>query len=457
MSKARELSKLLSGTLKVGALQAPAGTTAQRPSGQVGQIRYNSETGKNETYDSGGWSAIATPPLITTVSPSTYNGEAGTQFTINGSLFDIGANVKFIDNAGVEYTAATVTRVNGGQLLATTSQDFTVAQEPLKVKVLNPSGLAYILEAAIDCGGVPTWTTSAGTLATVNYNASATLSAQLQAGDPDVGATIQYLLASGSLPSGASLNTSSGLISGTVSNPGNNTVTSNFTINAQDNAGNTTQRAFSIIVRDQNRDSNTIFYAPLTANATEIVNSANPINNGGSISSAGGYTGLYLNNDAYTEWDSSSGISSLSGVGNWTVEYWLYKTGGTSDGSLQTECEIGAGANYYQTGLLARLTSFYFKGTSAGTFANNRSLNQWHHVAWVGDGGTLREYQNGSQVNSWARGDSAFSSGISGARFGRSQHTSGQYINGYFRKIRISNTTRYSGGSSFTPSSTHPI
>jgi hypothetical protein len=297
MSKARELSKLLSGTLKVGALQAPAGTTAQRPSGQVGQIRYNSETGKNEMMDSGGWTAVASPPQITSVSPSTYNGEAGTQFTINGSLFDIGANVKFIDNAGVEYTAATVTRVNGGQLLATTSQDFTVAQEPLKVKVLNPSGLAYILEAAIDCGGVPTWTTSAGTLATVNYNASATLSAQLQAGDPDVGATIQYLLASGSLPSGASLNTSSGLISGTVSNPGNNTVTSNFTINAQDNAGNTTQRAFSIIVRDQNRDSNTIFYAPLTANATEIVNSANPINNGGSISSAGGYTGLYLNND----------------------------------------------------------------------------------------------------------------------------------------------------------------
>lgn len=110
MSKARELSKLLSGTLKVGALQAPAGTTAQRPSGQVGQIRYNSTTGKNEVYDVDGWAAIASPPLITSVSPSTYNGESGTQFTVNGSFFDSGVTVKFITNSGTEYSAATVSQ-----------------------------------------------------------------------------------------------------------------------------------------------------------------------------------------------------------------------------------------------------------------------------------------------------------------------------------------------------------
>lgn len=265
MSKARELSKLLSGTLKVGALQAPAGTTAQRPSGQVGQIRYNSETGKNETYDSGGWGAIATPPLITTVSPSTYNGESGTQFTINGSFFDVGASVKFIDNAGIEYTAATITRNNAAQLLATTPQDFTVAQEPLKVKVLNPSGLNYTLDAAIDCGGVPTWNTAAGNLATVIED-EAISSIQLSAGDPDVGTTISYVLQNGNnLPTGLVLS-SAGLITGTpnVNDAYSTGVTHNFTVNAMDNAGNVTPRLFNIIRKW--RDGSTASLAAVSAN-----------------------------------------------------------------------------------------------------------------------------------------------------------------------------------------------
>lgn len=247
MSKARELSKLLSGTLKVGALQAPAGTTAQRPSGQVGQIRYNSETGKNETYDSGGWGAIATPPLITTVSPSTYNGEAGTQFTINGSFFDVGASVKFIDNAGVEYTASVVTRNNAGQLLATTPQDFTVAQEPLKVKVLNPSGLNYTLDAAIDCGGSPSWVTAAGSLGTVIEDTTIS-NITLQATDLDAGSTITFAIQSGSLPNGLVLS-SNGVISGTpnVNDAYSSGVTHSFDVTALDNAGNAVSRSFSIL------------------------------------------------------------------------------------------------------------------------------------------------------------------------------------------------------------------
>lgn len=249
MSKARELSKLLSGTLKVGALQAPAGTTAQRPSGQVGLIRYNSETGKNEVYDSSGWGAIAAPPQITTVSPASFNGETGTTFTINGSFFDVGAVVKFIDNANNEYTAATVVRVTNSQLTATTPQDFTVAQEPLKVKVINPSGLSYTIENAIDCGGTPSWNTVAGTIATVwDAEDSYTTVATLSATDPDAGATVTYGIVSGTLPTGMSLNTSSGVISGDPSDVSSIT-TSNFTAQALDNAGNTTQRAFSIVVK----------------------------------------------------------------------------------------------------------------------------------------------------------------------------------------------------------------
>lgn len=229
-----------------GGFVLPKGTTAQRYN-VLGSCRYNYTIGKNEVYDSEGWTSIASPPQITSVSPSTYNGEQGTSFTINGAFFDAGATVKFITNAGTEYSAATVSRVNSSQLVATTPIDFTVAQEPLKVKVINSSGLSYILESAIDCGGVPIWTTAAGTLATVVEDEVApTIS--LQAGDPDAGASISYSIITGSLPTGMSM-TAGGIITGTpnVNGTYSTGVTHNFDIAAIDNAGNQTVRSFNII------------------------------------------------------------------------------------------------------------------------------------------------------------------------------------------------------------------
>lgn len=272
MTKARELSKLLSGTLKVGALKAPAGTTAQRPTPQVGMVRYNSTSGKNEVYDSEGWTAIASPPQINSVSPSTYNGEQGTSFTINGAFFDSGAVVKFITNTGTEYSAATVSRISASQLIATTPQDFTVAQEPLKVKVINSSGLSYILDAAIDCGGSPTWSTSAGNLATVVED-EAISNITLIAGDPDSGATISFALAnSSSLPNGLSLS-SGGIITGTpnVNDAYSTGVTHNFDVTAMDNAGNQTVRSFNIIRKW--RDGSSALLASTSAAAIKAINS----------------------------------------------------------------------------------------------------------------------------------------------------------------------------------------
>lgn len=229
-----------------GYFDVPAGTTAQRPaSPNVGYIRYNTTLGFLEQYTADGWQGIAPPPLITSVSPTTYNGEQGTSFTINGSNFDTTATVKFITNQGAEFNAATVSRVNSAQLIATTPQDFTVAQEPLDVKVINGSGLAATIENVIDCGGVPTWNTASGSLGTAIEQASASFN--VSAGDPDAGATVTYSLESGSLPSGLSLNSSTGAITGTTANLSSDT-TYNFELGANDNAGNKTVRSFSIIV-----------------------------------------------------------------------------------------------------------------------------------------------------------------------------------------------------------------
>lgn len=255
-SKARELAKLLSagggGVPTFGgtsAIRVPNGTTAQRPTPQTGMVRYNATIGKNEVYDSDGWTAIATPPAISTVSPITFNGEQGTSFTINGSAFDPGVTVRFITKTGVELTAATVTRVSASQITATTPRDFTVAEEPLSVRVINGSGLSATLSDTIDCGGTPTWNTAAGSLATIfDSTRSSFAGTSVSASDPDSGATISYSIVSGSLPAGLSFNNATGAITGTPNAVGSDT-TSSFTVRATDNAGNTNDRTFSITVR----------------------------------------------------------------------------------------------------------------------------------------------------------------------------------------------------------------
>lgn len=231
--------------LSTSATQLASGTTAQRPaSPTVGQVRYNSTTGYAEVYTPSGWGIFgALPPAITTVSPTSYSGEQGTTFTINGSNFTSDATVKFIINTGTEYTASVVTYVNSGTLTATTPQDFTVAQEPLDVKVVQASGTATAIDA-IDCGNIPNWTTASGS---VWDNADDTnISTAIVATDPDSGGSIASYSAL-NLPAFASI-ASNGAITGTPNSVVGAT-TYNFTGYATDNAGNENNRAFSIIIR----------------------------------------------------------------------------------------------------------------------------------------------------------------------------------------------------------------
>lgn len=107
---------------------------------------------------------------------------------------------------------------------------------------LNPTisrTFSFISNAA------PTWVTTAGSLGTFLNNTSMTTSA-LSATDPSD--TVTYALASGSsLPAGVSLNSASGVISGTLPVIASNTIYT-FTINATDGI-NIVPREFSISSR----------------------------------------------------------------------------------------------------------------------------------------------------------------------------------------------------------------
>lgn len=380
-------------------LKVPVGTTAQRPaSPAVGMIRYNTTTGYFETYTSSGWGSISTPPTITTISPTTFNGESGTTITINGSFFDTNSSVKFITNSGTEYTAGTVTFINSAQITATTPQDFTVADEPLDVKVTAGSGLSYTLENALDCGGVPTWSTSAGTLTTI-YDTATGTHATLSASDPDTSATITYSISSGSLPAGLSLNSSTGVISGDPTDLSQGTTaTSSFTALATDNAGNSTSRNFSIIVQSSFlqyqwiKPSNKTTWGTFSSNNQVWASETNP---------GTSYQGVALNK-VFT--------GDFTVVASWQHDYMgvgmVYKNGATLNDFTGTSND-GEGIYWGELGVSGFPTnaSYGFLGQYhapiSGGGGNTAATK--HYFKWQRSGNTISiQYSTTSATGPWS-------------------------------------------------------
>jgi hypothetical protein len=234
-----------SSTDSTGYFSLPTGTSAQRPSSPAeGMMRFNTDADALEVYSEGAWAPLAASPLVSSVSPTTFTGAAGSTFTISGSNFSTNPTVKFYDVNGTAYTAASVTRVSSSELTVTTPQAFTVDLEPLSVEVTNKTGLASRIDEVIDCGGLPSWSTASGAIGS-NLLETQSINQSVLATDPD-GDTVTYSLVSGSLPPGLSLNSGNGAITGTAGTVPSSGTTYNFTLQASDSAGNTSQRSFSM-------------------------------------------------------------------------------------------------------------------------------------------------------------------------------------------------------------------
>ena len=162
MSKARNLAALMGGGSSgvvqfagTGAIQVPGGTTAQRPTGGVGEVRYNSDTGLVENYNSAGWQGIDAPPVVTGFT-GVINLDTTTTITINGSNFKTGA-VVYIDGAGVGNVnrSLTTTFVSSSQVTASTNATSVnfVGGASFNIRLVNPSGLSSTLSPAGPCWG----------------------------------------------------------------------------------------------------------------------------------------------------------------------------------------------------------------------------------------------------------------------------------------------------------------
>jgi len=256
MSNARKLADLLGGDgvpafSGTGAIDVPAGTTAQRPANpNTGYVRFNTTLDQLEQYTVGtGWQGISAPPTITTTDVSDLNESDATQtIVITGQNFDAAATATLVDANGVQRNPTTSVRNSSSQITITYSGGDVLTSavaEPLNVKVVNGSGLSATLNGQISIDASPVWSTTSGTVATVNDMASGT-HATLSATDPE-GGSVTYTVASGALPGGLSLNSSTGVISGDPTDVAS-TTTSNFSVAASDGTGNSVNRSFNIIV-----------------------------------------------------------------------------------------------------------------------------------------------------------------------------------------------------------------
>ena len=151
-----------------GVLEIPVGNTAGRSgSANAGDFRYNSETSKIEYYSGSAWVNVGvSQPLINNITPTTFNGAAGVSITIVGNNFVTGANVHFVSSANGSVTAAGSVTFNSATQLTAVTPALTVAGEPYGIRVTNPDGGMTLLEAALDAGSAPAWSSAAGSLIT---------------------------------------------------------------------------------------------------------------------------------------------------------------------------------------------------------------------------------------------------------------------------------------------------
>ena len=249
----------------------PAGTTAQRPgSPTTGNIRFNSDTNLAEYYDGTNWKSIDSPPVITSIDTSLIQSDSGstTNIAITGSLFASGAVTKAIGTDGTTITANTTTVNSQSQIVANfTDSSFDNAKEPYDIQVTNTSGLSATLDDVLNVNASPTWSTTAGNIATVIED-EAMSSVTVSASDPD-GETLTYSITSGALPTGVSLNSSTGVISGTPNANGtyaSGGVTHSFDISATDTNSTSTARSFNILRKWRDGSSSS-----LAANSSKFI------------------------------------------------------------------------------------------------------------------------------------------------------------------------------------------
>lgn len=237
------------GILKVDTVQDQDGNNIINETGNTVTVGKSGDTvniasGASLNADSltvnGGSVTAVTFPTYTSISPDTITN-AQTTITITGTGFVNGAVVDAINTTGGITPADSITFNSSTSIDAA----FTLTTDgTYYIRIENPDGLAVRSSAAdLTVSDAPTWSTAAGSLGSVAQGGSISFTVTATSDS-----TVSYSKTTGSFPTGASLNSSTGAITGTESGSDTSETTYNFTLRATDAESQTADRAFSITV-----------------------------------------------------------------------------------------------------------------------------------------------------------------------------------------------------------------
>ena len=228
------------------------GTQAQRPTNPAaGYMRFNTSNSNLEIHNGTGWASVGiVAPTVSAVAIAgglnVFVPGGGETVTVTGTNFTSVPAVILISSDGTEFAATSETFTSTTTMTFVTPNVSSKGPGQYDLKLTNPDGGTVTKDDFMTSSGVPVWTTAAGTI--VDQNEGTSVNFTLAATDSDGGA-ITYAVTTGSLPSGLSLNASTGVISGTLPTVSAD-VNTNFTVTATDNESQTTARAFTITTRD---------------------------------------------------------------------------------------------------------------------------------------------------------------------------------------------------------------
>ena len=225
MSKARTLANLVSGastsTLPNSALTNSAITINGSGVSLGGSVTIQGET----------------RPTFSSINPSVIENTQ-TTVTISGGNFVSVPLVTAINSSTGALTVADEVSFSSASSIAA---KFTLPVDGTYLLYIeNPDGNAVQTGAILTVSDAPGWTTAAGSLG--SFSGGDTISVTVAATN-----ATSFSKTSGTFPGGLSLNTSTGVISGTESGATADT-TFSFTLRATDAQGQTADRAFTITI-----------------------------------------------------------------------------------------------------------------------------------------------------------------------------------------------------------------
>lgn len=185
---------------------------------------------------------VAAGPFIISAN-STSLPNVNSSITITGGNFASNIDATFTGTGYSETSAKSVTRNSVTSVTVVRPDSLPISGSPYTLKlsnpgVSNPTGSnAHLL--TVNAGSVPTWVT--GTTIANAYSKNVAYTTTVVATDPD-GGTITGYSSVGAMPTGLSVASTSGVISGTSTE----STPLTFTIRATDSGGNSTDRTFTL-------------------------------------------------------------------------------------------------------------------------------------------------------------------------------------------------------------------